>query len=64
MLAVAFVLLGHLLAVWVAHASAYDVFPGRLQAVRSQYPFVVVMVLYTMTSLWIVSAPSATPPFV
>ncbi|WP_238398125.1 hypothetical protein [Halorussus salinus] len=64
MLAVAFVLLGHLLAVWVAHASAYEVFPGRLQAVRSQYPFVVVMVLYTMTSLWIVSAPSAAPPFV
>ncbi|MFC7080769.1 hypothetical protein ACFQJ6_12285 [Halorussus caseinilyticus] len=63
-LAVAFVLLGHLLAVWVAHASAYEVFPGRLQAVRSQYPFVVVMVLYTMTSLWIVSAPSAEPPFV
>jgi hypothetical protein len=63
-LAVAFVLLGHLLAVWVAHASAYEVFPGRLQAVRSQYPFVVVMVLYTMTSLWIVSAPSAAPPFV
>ncbi|UPV73517.1 hypothetical protein M0R89_13315 [Halorussus limi] len=64
MVAVAFVLLGHLLAVWVAHASAYEVFPGRLQAVRSQYPFVVVMVLYTMTSLWIVSAPSAAPPFV
>jgi hypothetical protein len=64
LLAVAFVLLGHLLAVWVAHANAYEVFPGRLQAVRSQYPFVVVMVLYTMTSLWIVSAPSAAPPFV
>jgi hypothetical protein len=63
-LAIAFVLLGHLLAVWVAHASAYEVFPGRLQAVRSQYPFVVVMVLYTMTSLWIVSTPSAEPPFV
>ncbi|WP_243700377.1 hypothetical protein [Halorussus pelagicus] len=64
MLAVAFVLLGHLLAVWVAHASAYEVFPGRLQAIQSQYPFVVVMVLYTMSSLWIVSAPSAAPPFV
>jgi hypothetical protein len=63
-LAIAFVLLGHLVAVWVAHASAYEVFPGRLQAVRSQYPFVVVMILYTMTSLWIVSAPSAEPPFV
>ncbi|MFC4549426.1 hypothetical protein, partial [Halorussus sp. GCM10023401] len=61
---VAAVLLGHLLAVWVAHASAYDAFPGRLQAVRSQYPLVVVMVLYTMSSLWIVSAPNVVPPYV
>ncbi|WP_458204820.1 hypothetical protein [Haladaptatus sp. NG-SE-30] len=53
-----FVLLGHLLAVWVAHATAYDLFPGRLQAVRSQYPLIVVMILYTMTSLWIVSQPT------
>ena len=62
--AVAAVLLGHLLAVWVAHASAYDAFPGRLQAIRSQYPFVVVMVLYTMTSLWIIAAPDVIPPYV
>ncbi|WP_227373605.1 hypothetical protein [Haladaptatus halobius] len=57
-----FVLLGHLLAVWVAHATAYDLFPGRLQAVRSQYPLVAVMILYTMTSMWIVSQPSLVPP--
>ncbi|WP_231183033.1 hypothetical protein [Haladaptatus sp. DYF46] len=58
----AFVLLGHLLAVWVAHATAYDVFPNRMQAIRSQYPLVAVMILYTMTSLWIVSQPTLTPP--
>lgn len=58
----AFVLLGHLLAVWVAHATAYDVFPSRLQAIRSQYPLVAVMILFTMTSLWIVSQPILTPP--
>ncbi|WP_423744679.1 hypothetical protein V5735_01125 (plasmid) [Haladaptatus sp. SPP-AMP-3] len=58
----AFVLLGHLLAVWVAHATAYDVFPSRLQAIRSQYPLVAVMILYTMTSMWIVSQPTLTPP--
>ncbi|WP_435154368.1 hypothetical protein [Haladaptatus sp. DFWS20] len=53
-----FVLLGHLLAVWVAHAIAYDLFPSRLQAIRSQYPLVAVMILYTMTSMWIVSQPT------
>jgi len=58
-----FVLLGHLLAIWVAHAAAFDRFPGRLQAIRSQYTFTLVMVGYTMTSLWIVSQPTVTPPF-
>ncbi|WP_266077720.1 hypothetical protein [Haladaptatus caseinilyticus] len=58
-----FVLLGHLLAVWVAHAIAYDLFPSRLQAIRSQYPLVAVMILYTMTSMWIVSQPTITPPY-
>lgn len=58
-----FVLAGHLLAVGVAHAVAYRLFPSRLQAVRSQYPFVLAMVVYTTVSLWIVSRPSVTPPF-
>ncbi|PSP78825.1 hypothetical protein BRC88_09900 [Halobacteriales archaeon QS_4_69_225] len=58
------VLLGHLLAIWVAHAAAYDVFPGKLQAVRSQYGITVAMVCYTMASLWIVSQPYAVPPYV
>ena len=62
-LELAFVLLGHLLAIWVAHSVAYDTFPSRLQAVRSQYPFIGAMVVYTMVSLWIVAAPSLTPPY-
>jgi hypothetical protein len=60
----AFVLLGHLLAVWVAHATAYDLFPSRLQAVRSQYGVTAVMVCYTMLSLWIVAEPYVPPPFI
>lgn len=60
----AFVLFGHLLAIGVAHAVAFDLFPGRLQAIRSQYPLTVVMVAYTMVSLWIVSQPFVQPPYV
>ncbi|KTG26601.1 hypothetical protein [Haloferax profundi] len=60
---VAFVLLGHLLAVWVAHSQAYRTFPSRMQAVRSQFPFVAVMILYTILSLWLISLPTAAPPF-
>jgi len=58
------VLLGHVVAIWAAHATAFDLFPGRLQAIRSQYPYIVVMVLYTMSSLWIVSQPTVSPPFI
>ncbi|SDZ89772.1 hypothetical protein SAMN04488065_1086 [Haloplanus vescus] len=63
-LELACVLVGHLVAVWVAHATAYDVFPSRLQAVRSQYGVTAVMVVYTMLSLWIVAEPYVAPPFI
>lgn len=52
------VLFGHLLGVWVAHSRAFELFTGTLQPIRSQYPFVVVMVVYTMTSLWLLSQPT------
>lgn len=58
------VLAGHVLAIWVTHSSAYDRFPSRLQAIRSQYPIIAVMILYTMTSLWILSQPTIKPPYV
>jgi len=57
------VLLGHLLAIWVAHATAFRLFPSRMQAIRSQYPFIAVMVLYTMTSLWVVAQPEVPVPY-
>jgi hypothetical protein len=62
-LTIAFVLVGHLLAIWTAHAAAYDLFPSRLAAIRSQYPFVAVMIGYTVISLWILSLPGAIPPY-
>lgn len=58
------VLVGHALAIWVAHATSFDLFTGRLQPLRSQYPFIVIMIFYTMTSMWIVTQPYAAPPFV
>jgi|APHM01.1.fsa_nt_gi hypothetical protein len=57
------VLAGHVVAVFVAHAVAYRSFPSRLTAIRSQYPFVFVMIGYTVLSLWILSLPNATPPY-
>ena len=61
-LGLAFVVLGHLLAIWVAHSIAFETFTGRLQPIRSQYPFAIVMVFYTMTSMWLLGQPYVTPP--
>ena len=58
------VLGGHVLAIWVAHSLAFELFPGVLAAIRSQYPSVVVMVFYTMSSLWVITQPYAPPPYV
>jgi hypothetical protein len=62
--ALAAVLAGHLLAIWVAHAIAYELFPSRLQAVRSQYALTAAMVFYTAVSLWVVVQPEGAPPYV
>jgi hypothetical protein len=62
-LQLALVVLGHLLAVWIAHALAMDLFPGVLRPIRSQYPFVVVMVAYTMSSAWVVGQPTVPPAY-
>ena len=62
-LQLAFVVLGHLLAVWVAHSLAMELFPGVLDPIRSQYPFVVVMMVYTMTSAFVIGQPFTAPAF-
>jgi len=63
-LEMALVLGGHVVAVWVAHAAAYELLPGRLEAIKSQYGITLVMVGYTMISLWIVTTPIVEPPFI
>jgi hypothetical protein len=48
---------GHVIAVYLAHSISLRLLrdPGR--ALRSQLPMLVLMVLYTMTSLWILAQP-------
>ena len=48
---------GHVIAVYVAHAVALKRLPHRAAALRSQYPMLVLMVGYTMVSLWILAQP-------
>lgn len=58
---VALIVLGHILAVVAAHHAAFGAFPSRVQAIKSEVPLALVMVVYTMVGLWIVSLPGVTP---
>jgi len=55
--AVIAIVVGHVFAVGVAHFIALRVFESPSAALRSQYPFLILMVAYTMVSLWILSQP-------
>jgi hypothetical protein len=56
-IAVSAIVIGHVLAVYLAHVMAFRVFPSRARALRSQIPMLILMVAYTMVSLWILSQP-------
>jgi hypothetical protein len=53
--AVAIILLGHVIAVYLAHGVALRLFGG--QAFIREIPMVLLMVAYTMLSLWILAQP-------
>ncbi len=55
--AVVSVVVGHLIAVYLSHVTALRVFRGSSAALRSQIPMVLLMIGYTMISLWILSQP-------
>ena len=55
-LSVTAIVTGHIIAVWISHATAYAVFDADT-ARRSQYPMLLLMVGYTMLSLWILAQP-------
>jgi hypothetical protein len=55
--AVAAIVAGHVIAVYVAHAVALREYRDRRAALRSQLPMLVLMVGYTVVSLWIIAQP-------
>jgi hypothetical protein len=59
--AVTAIVAGHVVAVYLAHVTALQAFADRRAALRSQYPLVVLMVGYTMLSLWILAQPVVQP---
>lgn len=55
--AIVAIVTGHVLAVYLAHVMALASYSERRAALRSQVPMLMLMVLYTMCSLWILSQP-------
>jgi hypothetical protein len=51
------IVLGHIFAVYLSHAQALRLFKDRAMALRSQIPMLLLMVGYTMISLWIIAQP-------
>lgn len=54
---VALIVVGHVVAVWVAHHVSMEYFEDHRAAVKSQVPMLMLMVFYTVVSLWIISQP-------
>ena len=48
---------GHIISVYIAHIIALRRTSNHVQAVKSQYPMLVLMVFYTAISLWIIAQP-------
>ena len=51
------IVVGHVIAVFLSHLRAGERFRTAQRALLSQYPMLLLMVLYTMTSLWILAQP-------
>ena len=56
---IALIVAGHVIAVYLAHVTALRLFENYRRALWSQIPILVLMVLYTVSSLWILSQPIA-----
>ena len=51
------IVFGHVIAVYLAHMLSIGIFNDRGRALKSQYPMVVLMIGYTVVSLWIIAQP-------
>ena len=60
---VAAIVAGHVAAVYLAHVMAMRVYTDKRAALRSQYPMLLLMIGYTMVSLWIIAQPIVTSRF-
>ena len=51
------IVLGHVFSVIVSHINAIKIFSTNKLAIKSQIPFLILMIFYTALSLWIIAQP-------
>ena len=51
------IVLGHVFSVIVSHVNAIKIFSTNKLAIKSQIPFLILMIFYTALSLWIIAQP-------
>lgn len=51
------IVIGHIIAVFLAHVISLSTFSQRQNALASQYPMMGLMIFYTVVSLWIIAQP-------
>jgi hypothetical protein len=61
-LAATLIVIAHIAAVFIAHRHVDRATPDARDAQRAEWPWIVAMVLYTMTSLWLLAQPIAKEP--
>jgi hypothetical protein len=51
------IVLGHIFSVIIAHIKAQEIFSKNSIVIKSQLPFLILMIFYSALSLWIISQP-------
>ena len=54
---VGLIIVGHIIAVYLAHRISLRTFQDKSAAISSQYPMLMLMVIYTVVSLWTIAQP-------
>ena len=56
-LQVVMIMTGHIFGIYVSHKQAHMMFKDRKTALKSQLPMIVMMVLFSVLSLWLIAQP-------
>ena len=51
------IVIGHVFGIYISHRYSYQMFKDRKSAIKSQIPMIVMMILFSILSLWLIAQP-------